>query len=827
MVMVDEKKLIFKLLAIVCLLSMPLLSLADNEKRFYVYNAANGLADNSAQTIKCTKTGRLVITTMGQINFFDGQQFSYIDPTTENTYPLSAYRGHAHLYFDKYHHLWLKNKHSVTCVNLTREQFVGNVVDEFKDLGQTDSKVTDIFVDQRGVVWMLTDKGVFSSDSKRYYEVRKSLNLQDLMVYDDKYLMLYYENGELDVYQLDTDKLVHTSSAYSEEYADRYSSSSVIHQDQNIFYQIRNGNNEAILVQFDFYKKNWKTILQTPYYLSNIAQKDSMLYIPSAYGYWTYDIPTSKLEHIEELTMASGQKLITDINAIEFDRQGGMWVGTQLRGLLYSRPYLAPFQIYTWTDHRATEYFQLLEKYANPTTVYRDKVVNCVYRDSRGWDWVGTSTGLQIYRNKSAHLPQLITRNEGLQNNVIHCVVEDSRHNIWVGTSYGVCCVLIENDKVRYVNRYNEWDGIPKESFVDGRAVCLDNGEIVMQALDHIIVFNPDKMVTVADQYPFEIYPKLVRLFVNGNDVHTGQELDGKVILAKALTHTKEIDLNYNQNSVSLTFSGLNYFRPQQTFYRVRVSGPRMSGVWKIYTPYNSQGLVDGRGQLHLPLASLQPGSYRIEVQTSMLPDKWDSTPYEWIVNIHEPWWRTTGVLALLGLLLFILFCIYIYLYLKNANMKARRNSEEQSVIKRIKNFADRCDVNKGTVLEPSQDDMVPSDLGTLGDLNPKFVKMMSTIIPFVSDKEVADLSMRDLSNQAQMSLQDFYSLLMSNIYKNPRPVVMEIMLERAKELLKVSTEDIAEVSKQCGFVSPNYFIASFYRKYGQTPRAFRKKIVG
>ncbi len=39
------------------------------------YSAADGLADNSAQVIACTKTGRMVIATMGQINFYDGQRF--------------------------------------------------------------------------------------------------------------------------------------------------------------------------------------------------------------------------------------------------------------------------------------------------------------------------------------------------------------------------------------------------------------------------------------------------------------------------------------------------------------------------------------------------------------------------------------------------------------------------------------------------------------------------------------------------------------------------------------------------------------------------------
>ena len=107
------KKILEKL--VLCCLLISSLTVSAVEHRFYVYNAANGLSDNSAQTINCTKTGRLVITTMGQINFFDGQTFTYIDPSTENIYPLKNYSGNYHLYFDKYHHLWLKDTHSVTC----------------------------------------------------------------------------------------------------------------------------------------------------------------------------------------------------------------------------------------------------------------------------------------------------------------------------------------------------------------------------------------------------------------------------------------------------------------------------------------------------------------------------------------------------------------------------------------------------------------------------------------------------------------------------------------------------------------------------------------
>ena len=94
------------MLLVTCLL-MPATvhALGDAERVFYSYDASDGLADNSAQSILCTKTGRMLISTIGHINFYDGDTFVHIDPEEENVFPLPKYKGHYHLYFDKHHHL--------------------------------------------------------------------------------------------------------------------------------------------------------------------------------------------------------------------------------------------------------------------------------------------------------------------------------------------------------------------------------------------------------------------------------------------------------------------------------------------------------------------------------------------------------------------------------------------------------------------------------------------------------------------------------------------------------------------------------------------------
>ena len=87
------------------LLAVAFPSKAASERTFVEINASNGLADNSAQTIVCTKTGRMIITTLCNINIYDGTQFTHINTDLESTYKLPYYHGHYHPYFDNNHRL--------------------------------------------------------------------------------------------------------------------------------------------------------------------------------------------------------------------------------------------------------------------------------------------------------------------------------------------------------------------------------------------------------------------------------------------------------------------------------------------------------------------------------------------------------------------------------------------------------------------------------------------------------------------------------------------------------------------------------------------------
>jgi len=803
-----------------CMLLSVQFSWAGAERIFREFKASDGLADNSVQTIICTRTGRLAISTLGSINFYEGVQFSYINMDTEESFPLPNYHGNDHMYFDSFHHLWLKSIKGVQCVDLTYERPINNVDSVFRSLG-ADGSVDDMFVDANGQVWMMLGDQMYGCVCRKRYPVLSGLNLQDLEVYNN-HLLMFYENGEMMEFDLHSDTIVYRGRAYDASESKLYCSSSVLLPDGRGIYQIRNGEKESILLHLDMPSHQWTVIQRLDYHMNNMAIYKDVLYVPTEWGYWTYHTKTHELEHKLELRLRDGGQLTTGINTVAFDRQGGMWLGTENRGLLYSRSLAIPFKAYPWSDPMATKYAQVIDtSHANKViSEFNGKKANCLYVDSRHRTWVGTTKGLDYYVSPQAE-PIHITTKNGLLNNVVHSIIEDNLHNLWVATSYGISCVVMHGDSVRYTMSYNDLiDDIPNETFVDGRVAKLPDGLILMQSLDHVVAFNPGTFRMLTGKAPFTIKPKLIRLMVNGSIVQPNTEVDGTLILDRAISRVTTINVNYDQNSLSLLFCGLNYIRPLQTYYRVRVKG--VINEWHVYSYYNSNGKVDADGLLHLPLTSLNPGTYTIELQVSVHPDRWDGEPYTWTINVNEPWWRTRGVVALLAIVLLVLVVVNFAIYNYNTRLKMRRNSEESDVLRRISNFVERCDSFSGEVLAPSLEDMYSDGTHLQSELSDEFIDIMTAIVPYVHRSRGTDLSMHAMSQLTGVPLPQLYELMTANLYKNPRPLARTLRLQKAAQLLTTTNHPVEHIAAECGFVSTNYFIANFFHRYRQTPADYR-----
>lgn len=787
------------------------------DRRFRVINAADGLADNSAQTIKSTFSGRLVVSTIGHINFYDGSGFTHIS-SGDSRYLLPKYKGHYHLYFDDSHHLWLKDKGMVTCVNMLTEQFVSDIGSIFQAQG-VKGHVEDMFVDSSGSIWLVQGNNIYSRHGKVSLPLRKGRVLQDMDI-SDNIVLLFYDDCQVDVYDIIAKKKLYSTNSLNHEEVKDYQESSVIYKYRNGFFQIRNGNNKAVLMWFDLGTRQWTKVLSTDYYLSNMTVKDDVLYIASAYGYWTYDTDSRQIEHYEMIKLTDGRELLTDMNCIEFDRQGGMWIGTEKRGLLYSKYIKSPFNVMTWDNPLSVKYAEMMDKVCTYDMLVKGHRLNCTYKDSRGWIWVGSLNGLYYFKPGQKD-SICVKKEDGMVNDVVHSIIEDGKHNIWVSTSNGIVGLVIKNGKVTFVNSFINSDGIPAEAFVNGRAMRLDDGTIVMQALDHVVSFNPMKM-SIMEGNNILLHPKFVRLQVNGTNIFAGTEIDGRVVTEKAISRLNTIELPSTQNSLSLKFSSLNYFRPIQTYYRYRVSG--LQDKWVMLSYYNSRGLVDKNGILHLPLLGLEPGNYMVEVQASMYPGKWTTPPVKVVVRIKEPWWRTTGLTLLISGVFLILIIWNIVIFSGNSRLKMKRNVSEVELFRRIDGFisrAESCRMEKQTRRSVNDES---EDVTSGADLDKDAVELLMELVPYSRNGKLDHNVLVQLAMKKRIKLTDIYDIITNNIFRSPALLTMAMLLEKASRDLIESGMTVEEIAEKNNFASPNYFIAMFFRRYGMTPLQWRSE---
>ena len=790
---------------------------STRDRRFRVINAADGLADNSAQTIKCTFSGRLVVSTIGHINFYDGSGFTHIS-SGDSRYLLPKYKGHYHLYFDDSHHLWLKDKGMVTCVNMLTEQFVSDIGSIFQAQG-VKGHVEDMFVDSSGSIWLVQGNNIYSRHGKVSLPLRKGRVLQDMDI-SDNIVLLFYDDCQVDVYDIIAKKKLYSTNSLNHEEVKDYQESSVIYKYRNGFFQIRNGNNKAVLMWFDLGTRQWTKVLSTDYYLSNMTVKDDVLYIASAYGYWTYDTDSRQIEHYEMIKLTDGRELLTDMNCIEFDRQGGMWIGTEKRGLLYSKYIKSPFNVMTWDNPLSVKYAEMMDKVCTYDMLVKGHRLNCTYKDSRGWIWVGSLNGLYYFKPGQKD-SICVKKEDGMVNDVVHSIIEDGKHNIWVSTSNGIVGLVIKNGKVTFVNSFINSDGIPAEAFVNGRAMRLDDGTIVMQALDHVVSFNPMKM-SIMEGNNILLHPKFVRLQVNGTNIFAGTEIDGRVVTEKAVSRLNMIELPSTQNSLSLKFSSLNYFRPIQTYYRYRVSG--LQDKWVMLSYYNSKGLVDKNGILHLPLLGLEPGNYMVEVQASMYPGKWTTPPVKVVVRIKEPWWRTTGLTLLISGVFLILIIWNIVIFTGNSRLKMKRNVSEVELFRRIDGFisrAESCRMEKQTQRSVNDES---EDVTSGADLDKDAVELLMELVPYSRNGKLDHNVLVQLAIKKRIKLTDIYDIITNNIFRSPALLTMAMLLEKASRDLIESGMTVEEIAEKNNFASPNYFIAMFFRRYGMTPLQWRSE---
>lgn len=329
----------------------------------------------------------------------------------------------------------------------------------------------------------------------------------------------------------------------------------------------------------------------------------------------------------------------TNINSIVFDRQHRLWAATN-KGLIVGN--------------------QLKLK----------AVCKALAIDKQGWIWVGTMNGVYVFDIQNGKTYRY-GKEEGMTNEMIQDLVVDKLDEVWVTTANGLCRIrrTRSSEQPFALTMFDSQNKLGDAKFLPKTAASMADGKLFFGSSTGFYIVDP---IQVKDM-EYTGHPVFTSLLVNNQEVVAGKEYDGRVILPFALSTTRKIVLEHDENFITVHFSGLNFDMPYHTYYKYRLQG--VNNDWIEISPQ------DGIGRANY--TDLSPGTYKLEVYSAGLDKVWSKQSATLEIEVLAPLWATWWA-KLLYFLAFIALIIFVVRWKIEQNRK-RMEDEKYKELEEMK----------------------------------------------------------------------------------------------------------------------------------------------
>jgi signal transduction histidine kinase/ligand-binding sensor domain-containing protein/DNA-binding response OmpR family regulator len=337
------------------------------------------------------------------------------------------------------------------------------------------------------------------------------------------------------------------------------------------------------------------------------------------------------------------------IASITEDNIGNIWIGTAVGINVYNR---------------ITKTFTYYASDDSVNGSLSNDNINYVMPDSRGYIWVGTREGLNMYDRKSNSF-KVFRQEDGLSDNSVFSIIEDLTGNLWLGTTNGLSCLMIGNkenaDSMTFkFKNYDESDGLQGKEFNKGAAFRTRRGELVFGGTNGFNIFYPGN-IKVNMREPDIVFTDF-QIF--NNSIGVNKKINGRIILDRSITQTKEIILKYHENVISLEFAALDYFQPEKNKYEYMLDG------------FNSSWTPMDANLRKATYTNLNPGEYVFHVKASNNDGYWNNSGAQLKITILPPFWKTRTAFVIYFFLIIGLLLLLRYLVVERERINHRIQQE-------------------------------------------------------------------------------------------------------------------------------------------------------
>ena len=241
---------------------------------------------------------------------------------------------------------------------------------------------------------------------------------------------------------------------------------------------------------------------------------------------------------------------------------------------------------------------------------------------------LATGNGIIVYdRVNNRVVKQVDVKGNGFSN-MCYAVQKDDNGCFWASTNFGLCKV---NAQFELVQKYSTDNGLSFQEYYTASTMKDPGGMLYFGGMGGITYFNPRHL----KENNFSPAPLITAINVN----------DMPLPLDKNSGLVDKLDLNHNQDFISIQFAVTNFSNEANNLFSYRLKG--LSDNWSAVGTSNVASFT-----------SLPPGNYTFELRSANSDGKWSDGVKTIAITLYPPWWQTwwfrVGVLLLLsGLIIY------------------------------------------------------------------------------------------------------------------------------------------------------------------------------
>ncbi|MEO8741720.1 MAG: two-component regulator propeller domain-containing protein, partial [Lysobacteraceae bacterium] len=312
------------------------------------------------------------------------------------------------------------------------------------------------------------------------------------------------------------------------------------------------------------------------------------------------------------------------VNSLYEDPKGILWIGT-MDGLDSLHP----------ADHVVHHY---LNDPHDPATLSGNRVrVIVAARD--GGLWVGTHSGLNRVQSTPGGSVRIRRYPIGDDNGTIYGIVEDARGRLWLSGNNGL---LRLDPSTGALHRFTVNDGLQNPEFNGGAYLQLQDGRLAFGGIRGLNLFNPALIVNSTYAPPVVL-----------TSARIGSDTSNRV----GMEMPAQLQLRQSDSVLRLHFGALDYAAPGNIAYRYRLEG-------------FDQDWIDADHHPDATYTNLDAGHYVFHAQASNHDGEWSVQELQIPITVIPPWWNSWWSRLVYALIALVAIAIGW------RNLQQRRNRE-------------------------------------------------------------------------------------------------------------------------------------------------------